>query len=55
MVSEDITKKCNGVDLSYNKILIHKKANSRGSSDEDENNYMLLILAVQQWQHHAVR
>ena len=46
MVSDETTKECNGVDLSYKKTLIHKETNSRGNGDEDENNSMLLTLAV---------
>ena len=55
MVSEETTKECSGVDLSYQKTLIHKEANSRGSSDENESNSMLLTLAVRQGQCRIAR
>lgn len=46
MVSDETTKGCNDVDLSYKKTLIHKETKSHGSDDEDKNNFMLLTLFV---------
>ena len=46
MVLDETTKECNDIDLSYKKTLIHMETNSRGNGDEDDNNFMLLALAV---------
>ena len=55
MVSDETTKECNDVDLSYKKTLIHKETKSRVSDDEDKNNFMLLTLAVPRGQCRATR
>ena len=53
MVSDETTKECNDVDLSYKKTLILKETKSRDSDDEYKNNFMLLTLAVPRGQYRA--
>lgn len=46
MMSEETMKKCNGVDLSCEKTLIHGEEKSQGGNSGDEDNVMLLTLAI---------
>ena len=48
MVSEETTKECNGIDLSYKKILIHGEAKSRGGDAVDQDNIVLLARAIEE-------
>ena len=38
MVWEEITKECNGIDLSCKKTLTHRKAKNQCGDDGDEDN-----------------